>query len=439
MDLRRRLVGYLGALLLGLFLMTVLINLYSLRDDVTAEVAASEQLARVLQDGGRVGAGLPPAEAAARLRAILASGPLRHITISVAEAPPAPAPGDKVSAGARLAALLGFDAGGGQLIRLGEQTLRIAPNPASEIEERLGDTVRLWITLLFFSGTTLLVAWWSADRALAPVRALEAGLQRLARGEPDAALPAFALREFARVAGAIDQLAAALAAAQQAQRQLSHQLIRVQEDERRTLSMEMHDELGQTLTAISVTATYLERHAGQLDAARVTECARELRRDVRSSGEQLRAMLKRLRPHCVDAAGLASALRELLASWQQRATDIAFTLALPATLPPLGKDAALALYRVTQEALTNVVRHSGARHCVITIEADAGALTLHIADDGRGLPAAGAPRGCGLLGMEERLHMVGGSLGVEPGPGPGLHLRASLPLTDNPGTPREYA
>lgn len=432
MDLRRRLVGYLGALLLGLFLMTVVINLYSLRDDVTAEVAASEQLARVLQDG----AGLSPAEAAVRLRAILASGPLRHITISVAGAPSVP--GEQTSASARLAALLGFEAGGGQLIRLGGQTLRIAPNPASEIEERLGDTVRLWITLLFFSATTLLVAWWSADRALAPVRALEAGLQRLTRGEPDAALPAFALREFARVAGAIDQLAAALAAAQQAQRKLSQQLIRVQEDERRTLSMEMHDELGQTLTAISVTATYLERHAGQLDTARVLECARDLRRDVRSSGEQLRAMLKRLQPHCVDAAGLASALRELLASWQARATDITFTLALPATLPPLGKEAVLALYRVAQEALTNVVRHSGARHCVLTIEADAGMLTLHIADDGCGLPAAGAPRGCGLLGMEQRLHMVGGRLAIEPGPGPGLHLRASLPLSDNLNTPQEY-
>jgi len=434
MDLRRRLVTCLGALLLGLLLMTMLITLHSLRDDVKAEVLASEQLALVLLDIGRIGPAVPAAEAAIRLQSILARGPLRHITISVGAAP---LPASPHSFGARL----GLDAAdpSGQLVSFGGQTLRIAPNPASEIEERLGDTVRLWSTLLFFSAATLMVAWWAADRALAPVRALEAGLHRLARGEPDAALPAFALREFARVANAIDHLAAALSTSQQAQRRLAHQLIRVQEDERRTLAMELHDEMGQTLTAISVTAAYLERNAARLEALRIVECAQDLRRDVRSSGVQLRAMLRQLRPHCLDGPGLASALRELIATWQQREAGIDFTLAMPASLPPLGQDACLVLYRVVQEGLTNVVRHSAAHHCQVRIEADAGAeadaaaghLVLSIEDDGRGLPADGAPRGCGLLGIAERVHMVGGRVDIEPGPGlkSGLCLQVSLPLT----------
>lgn len=430
MDLRRRLLTYLGALLLGLILMTVLITLHSLRDDVKAEVVASEQLALALLDTGRIGLELPAAEASARLQDILARGPLRHITISVGAAPP---PASAPSFGSRLAAALGLASTGqaGQLVRLGGQSLRIAPNPASEIEERLADTVRLWSTLLLFSGTTLLVAWWSADRALAPVRALEAGLHRLARGEPEAALPAFAQREFARVADAIDHLAAALATSQQAQRRLSHQLIRVQEDERRTLAMELHDEMGQTLTAISVTAAYLGRNAERLDAPRIAECAQDLRRDVRTSGGQLRAMLRQLRPHSLDGPGLASALRELLATWQQRESGIDFTLAMPAVLPPLGQDAGLVLYRVVQEALTNVVRHSAAPHCVVRIEADADLLVLRIEDDGIGLPSDGAPRGCGLLGIAERVHMVGGRVDIGPAPAPssGLHLQVSLPLT----------
>lgn len=87
LDLRRRLVGYLGAMLLGLLLVTVLINLYSLRNDVTAEVIASEQLVRVLLDTDRIERDLPPAEAAIRLEAILNSGPLRHLTISIGAAP----------------------------------------------------------------------------------------------------------------------------------------------------------------------------------------------------------------------------------------------------------------------------------------------------------------------------------------------------------------
>ncbi|MFZ2855615.1 MAG: sensor histidine kinase [Rhodocyclaceae bacterium] len=429
MDLRRRLVGYLGALLLGLLLMSVLISLHSLRNDVTSELIASEQLAGVLLKTGQIERNLPPAEATARLQAILKNAPLRHLTVSVGDAPP---PEQRASAASWLARLLGVEpaSGAGQLIHLGEQTLRIAPNPASEIDERLGDTVRLCITLLLFSGATLLVAWWSADRALAPVRELEAGLRRLARGGADAALPAFALREFKQVADAIDYLAAALAASRAAQKALSRQMIRVQEDERRTLARELHDEMGQTLTAIGVTAAYLERHAEQLDARRITECAQDLRRDVRTSGEQLRAMLKRLRPHGLDAQGLVSALRELLAGWQQRASGIDFRLDMPCQLPPLGEDAGLALYRAVQEALTNVVRHSGASHCLVRIELDGQHLHLHIEDDGCGMPPDGPPRHGGLLGIEERLHMVDGSLELGTGQASGLQLRISLPLSE---------
>ncbi|GAA4013000.1 sensor histidine kinase [Actimicrobium antarcticum] len=427
MDLRRRLVGYLGALLLVLLLVTVVINLYSLHKDVRAEVIASEQLVRVLLGASQFDPALSQVEATTRLAAILNAAPLRHLSIRAgSELMPA----EPASLTTRMASLLGIipTAEAGQLVQLGRQSLRIAPNPSSEIEERLSDTVRLSLTLLFFSGATLLVAWWSAHRALAPVRELEAGLQRLAQGAVDPALPAFALREFSRVAGAIDQLAAALSTSRAAQRQLSRQLIRVQEDERRTLARDLHDEMGQTLTAIGVTAAYLQRHAQQLDASQISDCAQDLRRDVRTTGEQLRAMLKRLRPHGLDGPGLASALRELVAGWQQRDAGIDFRLVLPARLPALGEETGLVLYRVVQEALTNVVRHSGARRCSVTISVALHALSLQIEDDGRGLPVDVALRGSGLPGMEERLLMIGGSLQMCPQQPCGLVLQIILPL-----------
>ncbi|WP_426196440.1 sensor histidine kinase [Massilia sp. DWR3-1-1] len=423
MDLRRQLLTRLGACLLVLMLVTVAINLSSLRGDAAQEVRASERLALALLEAGRAGEGEGEREAASRLAAIIDGAALRHIRISVdGAAGVAPA-----GLGARLADLLGLTAGDGQVVRLGGQMLRIAPNPASEIDERLGDVVRLWSTLLFFSGATLALAWWAADRALAPVRSLEAGLQRLADGEPDAALPPFSLREFARVAAAIDRLAAALAEAQQGQRRLAHQLIRVQEDERRTLAMELHDEMGQSLTAISVTAAYLGRHGAALDGARVKECAADLRRDVRACSEQLRAMLSRLRPHGLEGTGLLPALRELLGSWQQRDCGIAFTASLPPDLPPLDKELGLVLYRVVQEGLTNVVRHSGARHCQLSVTLAGGVLTAALVDDGCGL-GDGAAHGCGLIGMAERLRMVGGQLRLASGGAGGVRLQACLPL-----------
>jgi two-component system sensor histidine kinase UhpB len=427
MDLRRRLVSYLGALLLCLLLMTVLINLNSLRHDVTAEVVASEQLVRVLLETVSIEGNLPAPEATRRVKAILDSAPLRHLSISLADIPPT----EPDALTNQLAQLLGVQStsSDGQMLRLGEQTLRIAPNPASEIEERLGDTVRLCITLLLFSGATLLVAWWSADRALAPVRQLEDGLHRLTQGESDAALPPFALREFNQVASAINHLAEALRTSRQAQRQLSRQLIQVQEEERRTLARELHDEMGQTLTAISVTAAYLERNAEKLEAGRIVECAQDLRRDVRTSGEQLRAMLQHLRPYGLDAQGVTSALRELVSSWQQRESGIRFSLEMPSDLPPLADEVGLALYRVIQEALTNVVRHSGAKHCRVNIVAERGTLCLEVVDDGCGLPAAGPSRRGGLLGIEERLAMVGGSLVFKNGQTQGLHLQITLPMS----------
>lgn len=428
MDLRRRLVGYLGALLAGLFLMALLVNLYSLRSDINTEVAASERLARILLDASSPDQQHPPAEALSRLRTLIDAAPLRHLRISV-DQPDRPASADAAVIG--IAHQLGIVPPSSQVeqVRFGQQTLYIAPNPASEIEERLGDTVRLCITLLLFSGATLVVAWWSADRALRPVRELEAGLQRLAHGEADAALPPFHLREFRQVAGAIDQLAQALNTSRTAQKQLSRQLIQVQEDERRTLARELHDETGQTLTAIGVTAAFLERNADTLDSRRIVECAQELRRDVRSTGEQLRAMLKRLRPHGMDAEGVAGALRELVASWQQRGVGIDFQLDMPARLPKMKEEQALVLYRVVQEALTNVVRHSEASHCVVRILSANGLLDLQIDDDGRGLPGTGEIRRGGLLGIEERLAMVNGHLALRSGQA-GLQLRIALPLND---------
>jgi two-component system sensor histidine kinase UhpB len=418
MDLRRRLIALLSLLMGGLLAMTAVIQLVSLRTDIEAEVEASTRLVNVLlaAAAGQPGAAPP-------LAARLAASSLRHLSIRTAgQAAPSRTPHPLL---VRLG--LAPPEGPEQEIRIGGRVLFIAPNPRSEISERLADTVQIWNILLFFSGATLLLTWWCADRALAPVRALEASLHRLARGEPDPALPAFALREFGRVARAIEHLAGALAEARAAQHALARQLIAVQEDERRALARELHDEMGQTLTALNVTATHLVRNAGRLAPADVAECAGELRRELGTCGEQLRTLLKTLRPHGLHASGLAQTLRELLQGWRSRHTGTAFALDLPAELPDADDAMALAIYRVVQEAMTNVVRHSGARHCAVRIALAGTELVLEVSDDGCGLPADASRRG-GLLGMQERAEMAGGELAVLSNPAGGLLLRARFPL-----------
>jgi len=420
MDLRRRLVGSLSLLLAALLAVTALVQLYSLRTDVEAEVQASSHLVRVLLAAGSMAPDGGPA-----LQPLLAQAGLRHLSIRT-EGQAARKEPDTLPRWLGLERLIPVQPE--QQIRIGQQTLYIAPYPRSEISERLADTVRLWSTLLFFSGTTLLVAWWSADRALRPVRELEASLHRLARGEPDPALPSFALREFGRVARAIDYLAKALEAARAAQQALARQLMTVQEDEKRTLARELHDEMGQTLTALNVTAAHLERHAAGMAPAEVAECAADLRRELRTGSGQLRGMLKNLRPHGLSAHGLQQALVDLLQGWRSRQTSISFELALPPALPQVDEQLALVIYRVVQEALTNVVRHSGACSCTVQLQASATMLLLDVMDDGCGLPSDLQWQG-GLLGMRERIGMVDGQLRVWHAPAGGLHLHAQFPLS----------
>jgi two-component system sensor histidine kinase UhpB len=144
----------------------------------------------------------------------------------------------------------------------------------------------------------------------------------------------------------------------------------------------------------------------------------------------MRAMLKTLRPHGLHASGLAQTLCELVDGWRGRSTGIEFTVSLQSPVPDVTDMAALTLYRVVQEALTNVVRHSGARHCAIVVASTPTRLRVEVTDDGCGLPPAGVARRGGLLGMMERVDMAGGQLELLANPAGGLRLVATLPVQD---------
>ena len=174
-------------------------------------------------------------------------------------------------------------------------------------------------------------------------------------------------------------------------------------------------------------ASHLSRHADQLDREALSEGTTELRRELRRCGSQLRGLLKTLRPHGLDAAGLLDTLHELLASWQIKGLGIEFAVSFPESLPALSETSALVVYRVTQEALTNVVRHSHASQCSVSLHCDDEQLWLCIEDNGCGLHQAGPARQGGLLGMAERVDMVGGQLSYDNRPSGGLRLLAGIP------------
>ncbi len=211
-------------------------------------------------------------------------------------------------------------------------------------------------------------------------------------------------------------------------RELAQRLIQVQDAERLALARELHDELGQHCTALRIEATVIERAR---DPAQAAAAAQRAASSAELLHEGVRRLLRRLRPAELDELGLAAALRSLCDSWESR-SRLRCTLVLQGELKGLGEALDTALFRVTQEALSNVVRHAHADEVRIELRATPAALVLTVQDDGRGLPAARRHEGLGLLGAAERAAALGGRFEATTAPGGGTCLRMTLPRLPAP-------
>jgi two-component system sensor histidine kinase UhpB len=195
-----------------------------------------------------------------------------------------------------------------------------------------------------------------------------------------------------------------------------------QEAERLRVARELHDEIGQTLTAVTIQA---ERAAhGDSELA---QALRAVADGVRESLDEVRRIARELRPEALDDLGLVNALialcRRIAAQGGPRiARDF------QPKLPPLSPDIELVIYRIAQESLTNALRHSGAHNAKVSLTADAEFVTLAVTDDGKGLPTPLPPGTAGIAGMRERALLVGGMLSVASSPQDGTEVRLMIPI-----------
>lgn len=245
-----------------------------------------------------------------------------------------------------------------------------------------------------------------------------------------------------RVAGRTAELAAANDAvraevrerrrAEVARTDLLRRLATAQEDERRRVARDLHDQLGQQLTALTLgLQAARDRGADPPDLARLQRAAEEVARGVHD-------VALRLRPTALDDFGLAAALRSAVEEWARGAgAEVTLDAAGlgPARLPP---EVETALYRVVQEAVHNALKHAGPRRVSVLVERRNGHATVIIEDDGAGFDAgallAHPPAGrLGLVGMRERLALVGGTLEVESAPGSGTTVFARVPIPTTDG------
>ncbi|QIP83891.1 HAMP domain-containing sensor histidine kinase [Streptomyces sp. Tu 2975] len=200
----------------------------------------------------------------------------------------------------------------------------------------------------------------------------------------------------------------------------SARALSAQEAERRRIAQELHDEIGQTLTAVLLE---LKRVGDQAPEPLRTEL-HQVQETTRDSLDEIRRIARRLRPGVLEELGLASALKALTTEIPAH-SGITARRQLEPDLPPLEEEAELVLYRVAQESLTNIVRHAGARNIELTLRRTPTGVELRIRDDGRGL--RGAPEGAGIRGMRERALLVGAELTFGPAPQGGTEVRLDVP------------
>ncbi len=213
-------------------------------------------------------------------------------------------------------------------------------------------------------------------------------------------------------------------------RQLSSRLLSLQDTERRRIARELHDSLGQYLVGLKLNVEMIKQSP---DSEELWSEAEQLMQQCMS---EVRTLSYLLHPPTMDAAGFASAARWYVEGFGQR-SGIKVSLDAPDDLGRLPDAIELALFRVLQEALTNVHRHSGASEAHVFIREDAGQVVLEIQDNGRGIPeellahfrATGAGMGVGVAGIRERAWELGGSLEVESDSG-GTRVRVSIPVTE---------
>ncbi len=212
-------------------------------------------------------------------------------------------------------------------------------------------------------------------------------------------------------------------------RRLARMALVVQEQERTNLARELHDELGQSLVAIRAEAECIRRINRDTDATIAASTA-AIDRVAGRFYTVVRGMTHRLRPELLDDLGLAAALKELVAEWRRRHVQTEITLALD-DLPPLDRDVELAVWRIAQEALTNISRHAGATRVEVAAKASMRSrrdfLELRVRGNGRGMDVHAGDPGFGLLGMRERASIFGGEFEVISVPGNGTTIRALLP------------
>ena len=306
--------------------------------------------------------------------------------------------------------------------RIGE--LVMTPDVSYELTEEWNETKGILILLGLFFISVNLIVYFSVTISLRPIDNILVALSEIEDGNLASRLPKFTLPELTNISDKFNMMAKTLQSSIEKNSHLSQQLIRLQESERKHLAQELHDEIGQHLTAIHMDAAVIK---GTQNINTANESAIAIDSVVKRMLEIVRTMLQRLRPSDLDELGLETALRELVSQWLERNPSTVVDIQVIGDFDLLDDTLLITIYRLVQEGLTNITRHSKAKHVVLHVKKEKNIISMIIKDDGQGFSPSNNTTGFGLAGMRERVEGFSGKFGIKTALNQGVLLTIELP------------
>lgn len=325
-------------------------------------------------------------------------------------------------------------------------TLVIQAQPLDEISEIWEESLTFFALISLLTLLTFVAVNVVLNKSLRSIAEIVDTLHGIEAGDYSRKLPLFSTLEFDKIAWAINHMTQELAKTRDENRALTQHSLAIQEEERHHLAQELHDEFGQSLTAIKVmSVTAARRNADILDISTAIAASCDHLMGL------LRSMMQQLHPLMLGELGLKATLEDMVNRWLERHPELQLQLACGDEVDNLEPSISIQLFRVIQECLTNVLRHAEAKQVMIQLQiavADAAfadsllpmqesstvgprgkVLLLKVKDDGHGCELTAVQHGFGLRGMRERIRSLGGELQIQSAPGNGMAVNAWVPLS----------
>lgn len=304
-------------------------------------------------------------------------------------------------------------------------TLVIQANPMDEMTEVWHETIAFFSSILLLVLLTFLSVHLVFNKTLQAIQTIIENLKDIEKGEYQKKIPDFSTLEYDSIAKAINHMNDVLNSTQQKNQALTQHSLEIQEEERQRLSQELHDEFGQSLTAIkvmAVTAGYEETDTKTIASSIVEICDHLM--------TVLRSMMKQLHPLILTELGLKATLEDLISHWESRMPSSSFILEVDDTVDKLDKTIIIQIFRVIQESLTNIIRYANATRVSISLNVclESKVLTLIINDNGQGCDLNSVSAGFGLQGMAARVKLLGGVFELQSQLGEGMQIKAEVPV-----------